>query len=407
MTTATDTHPDSQNLRDRMVDQLIADGHITTDEVAAAFRAVPRERFTPDKLGLDHAYDANQSPVTKRNERGQAMSSVSAPWLQARMIEQAHIREGMRVLEIGSGGYNAALLAEVVGPAGQVVTVDIDAEITDRAANRLAETGYSRIRVLQADGNRHIPGETTFDAIIVTVGAWDIAPSWLDHLRHDGILVLPLIMGGITRSIAFRRDGTQLVSLSAEVCGFVAMQGDGEHPDDEVVLDDPPNASVVLHFDGPPHADHALAADVLATEPVDVWTGETIAHKVSWADMYLWFASYMPGFCRITAADDSRLRTAGKFFFPYGNAHAQSLAVFIIRNLDDDSGAEWGARGYGPNPQHAAADMVDQIQQWNRTAGTLRPPTFTYVPGPAYATSTEPRTAALAKTNGTLLIHWM
>jgi len=31
----------------------------------------------------------------------------------------------MTVLEIGSGGYNAALLAEITGTAGNVVSVDI------------------------------------------------------------------------------------------------------------------------------------------------------------------------------------------------------------------------------------------------------------------------------------------
>jgi len=50
---------------------------------------------------------------------------LAAPWLQAMMIGQAGIAPGMRVLEIGSGGYNAALLREVVGASGSVTTVDV------------------------------------------------------------------------------------------------------------------------------------------------------------------------------------------------------------------------------------------------------------------------------------------
>lgn len=42
-------------------------------------------------------------------------SSISAPWLQAVVLEQAGLRPGLRVLEIGSGGYHAALLAVLVG----------------------------------------------------------------------------------------------------------------------------------------------------------------------------------------------------------------------------------------------------------------------------------------------------
>ncbi len=57
----------------------------------------------------------------------------------------------MRVLEIGSGGYNAALLREIVGDDGQVVTVDIDSEITDRATRTLAAAGYDDVEVITAD----------------------------------------------------------------------------------------------------------------------------------------------------------------------------------------------------------------------------------------------------------------
>jgi protein-L-isoaspartate(D-aspartate) O-methyltransferase len=41
------------------------------------------------------------------------------------MIGQAGVRPGMRVMEVGSGGYNAALLREIVGDGGQVTTVDV------------------------------------------------------------------------------------------------------------------------------------------------------------------------------------------------------------------------------------------------------------------------------------------
>jgi protein-L-isoaspartate(D-aspartate) O-methyltransferase len=41
------------------------------------------------------------------------------------MLEQAGIEPGMRVLEVGSGGYNAALIAELVGDAGTVISVDV------------------------------------------------------------------------------------------------------------------------------------------------------------------------------------------------------------------------------------------------------------------------------------------
>src|SRR5690606_28526389 len=54
--------------------------------------------------------------------------------------------------ERSSGGYNAAVLAELVGPGGSVTTLDIDPEVADRARARLAAAGYRRVRVLCADG---------------------------------------------------------------------------------------------------------------------------------------------------------------------------------------------------------------------------------------------------------------
>ncbi|WP_272948980.1 hypothetical protein [Kribbella capetownensis] len=40
---------------------------------------------------------------TRSDETRRTTSSISAPWLQARMLHQARIEQGMRVLEVGSG----------------------------------------------------------------------------------------------------------------------------------------------------------------------------------------------------------------------------------------------------------------------------------------------------------------
>lgn len=88
--------------------------------------------------GWQIAY-ADDVVVTRRDEHGKAISSVSAPWLQAVMLEEAGLGPGQRVLEIlGSGGYNAALMAELVGPTGEVTTVDIDPHVTARARRFLS-----------------------------------------------------------------------------------------------------------------------------------------------------------------------------------------------------------------------------------------------------------------------------
>ncbi|MFE7872706.1 hypothetical protein ACFUYE_20455 [Micromonospora humida] len=103
-------------LRAAMVAELGEDT-IRSEAVAVAFSVVPRHLFAPGEP-LDMVYDSNTPLVTKTGPDGKALSSVSAAHIQAVMLEQAGIEPGMRVLEIGSGGYNAALIAELVGPLG-------------------------------------------------------------------------------------------------------------------------------------------------------------------------------------------------------------------------------------------------------------------------------------------------
>ena len=98
---------DAARLRNELADALLAKGSITSGHVEDAFRVVPRHLFAPPGTSLKDAY-ADTTIRTKFDLSGTCLSSISAPWLQAIMIREAGVRAGMRVLEIGSGGYNAA-----------------------------------------------------------------------------------------------------------------------------------------------------------------------------------------------------------------------------------------------------------------------------------------------------------
>src|SRR5262245_30649536 len=107
-------------LRMRLVDQLWKNGALHQLEVDRVMRAVPRHHFLPQSV-LEEAYA--DAAIATHWENGVAVSSASQPSVVAIMLEQLCLAPGMRVLEIGAGtGYNAALLAELVGPAGSVVT---------------------------------------------------------------------------------------------------------------------------------------------------------------------------------------------------------------------------------------------------------------------------------------------
>lgn len=115
-------------LHQALVDTLQRDGSIQTPRVLAAFRAIPRHLFLPG-VALDKVYQ-NEPVATLRQPNGRALSSSSRPAIMALMLEQLRLEPGQRVLEIGTGtGYNAALLAHIVGETGHVTTIDIDQEL--------------------------------------------------------------------------------------------------------------------------------------------------------------------------------------------------------------------------------------------------------------------------------------
>jgi protein-L-isoaspartate(D-aspartate) O-methyltransferase len=397
----------ADEIRNALTDKLLSDGMITSLIVERAFRTVPRHLFVAEGTPLEVAYNAADSVAIKRDQDGVIISSTSAPFIQARMIEQAELGPGMSVLEIGSGGYNAALLAEVVGPGGRVVSVDIDQEVTDRARALLDATGYgSQVTVVQADAENPLPGlGEPVDAILVTVGAWDLSPAWLDQLSEHGTIVVPLRMNGITRSIAFRREGDHLVSTSAEVCGFVPMQGSGTHDERIFLLPDAHGHNVKLRFDGDVPQDISLLDGALATERTEAWSGVMVKHGVSFADLHLWFAGFLPGFCKLAVDEGTALAAERKSWFPFGVVRGDSFAYLAVRLALEGAGVEFGARAYGAHGKAAAIAMVEQIQAWDHQARDVAP-TFAYWPTSSDRTRIDEGAAMLEKAHGLVTISW-
>src|SRR3984893_11957908 len=140
---------DASRIHALLIDELAAAGAVRSPTVEAALRAVPRHLFLPD-VPLEEVY-RDQAIVTKRVD-GIRVSSSSQPAIMAIMLEQLDVRPGQRVLEIGAGtGYNAALLAHLVGPTGRVVTVDIDDDIVAAARQHLDAAGCERVQVVCGD----------------------------------------------------------------------------------------------------------------------------------------------------------------------------------------------------------------------------------------------------------------
>lgn len=219
---------DAATLRHALVEHLKQKRCITDARVEQALRDVPRHLFVPD-VTLEQAY-ADDAIVTKTIDE-MPVSSISQPAIVAIMLEQLALREGDRVLEIGAGtGYNAALMAQLVGARGHVTAIDIDEDIVARAVKNLESAGVANVEVICADGGFGYAPNAPYDAIIATVGIWDLSPHWFEQLREGGCFLAPLRFNAMQKSIAFRRIGARLISTSLRLCGFMRLRGKFQAP---------------------------------------------------------------------------------------------------------------------------------------------------------------------------------
>jgi protein-L-isoaspartate(D-aspartate) O-methyltransferase len=364
-----DTITDSpETLRARMVDRITAAGWAHTPRVAQAMRSVPRHLFVPD-APLIEAYD-DRAVIIKRGPDGKALSCASEPVVVAMMLDQLDIHPGQNVLEIGAGtGYNAALLADLAGPTGQVTTVDIDPEVTAKARRNLDTTGHRQVQVATRDGALGDPDHAPYDRIILTVGAWDIPTAWWDQLTPSGRLVVPLRWRGQTRSIAFTHTDGLMRSDSVQLCGFVPMLGqNGEHT---THLDT--HGHVELCWDEDQHIQPAALAGVLDRPQTSVWSGLSVGGDEPFDGIWLRLTATEPGTCRITASAEAI--DAGLLHRPAIPARSPalvdggSLAYLTLRRLTPQGAPasrwELGAAAYGPAGAQLAWRLCVQVRAWD------------------------------------------
>lgn len=350
-------------LRQETVEELIRNGDLVTPEIAEAMRQVPREAFAPD-VPLEVVYRPYDAVVTRTDENGTNVSSVSAPQAQAAMLEQADIRPGHRVLEVGSGGYNAALIAELVGPQGQVTTVDIDPFVVDRAREFLPAAGYPDVAVRQADAGAGVPEHAPYDRIIVTAGAWDVPPPWITELVDGGIIVVPLRLRGLTRTVALQRVGDHLESRSLRQFGFVPIRGAGENAG---MVWELRGGEITLAFGDAVDSDPALLEAVFADKRTDVWTGVRIGRTERLDSVQMWLVTMLPGLCWVKVdkeRDTGVVALAANRSMVLGAVDGANLAYLTTRATDDPDEVEYGVHAYGPEARRFADDIATYLQVW-------------------------------------------
>ncbi len=201
---------------DRLVETLSREG-VQNDAVLAAMRNVDRALFVPE-ASRDQAY------VNAPLSIGQGQT-ISQPLVVGLMTQALQLTPECKVLEVGTGsGYQTAILAEL---AATVVSVERHPRLAKRAAELLAELGYTNVSVHTGSGSAGWPEETPYDRILVTAGSPRIPIGPLAQLERGGRMVVPVGSRYEQRLIVVEKGPAGLIEHNLGPVRFVPLIGEG------------------------------------------------------------------------------------------------------------------------------------------------------------------------------------
>jgi protein-L-isoaspartate(D-aspartate) O-methyltransferase len=206
---------DYAELRQKMVREQIAAEGVRDAEVLRAMGKIPRHEFIP-QANRSLAYQDGPLPIG----HGQ---TISQPYIVAFMTEALELKQGMKVLEIGTGSaYQTAVLAEL---GAEVFTIEIINELCASAAALLKKLGYRKVHTRCGDGYRGWVEAAPFERILLTAAPEQIPQALLAQLKDGGVLIAPV--GGMRQHLVrVRRLGNLYKEESLLPVRFVPMVGE-------------------------------------------------------------------------------------------------------------------------------------------------------------------------------------
>lgn len=169
--------------KNALIENLITSGYLKSPEVIRAMQEVERTNFLSKEF-ISEAYIDRPLPIGE-------MQTISAPHMVAIMCEEAQLKHGQKVLEIGAGsGYHACIVSKITG--SNVFTIERHERLADTARSNLREAGCTKVQVRVSDGTLGYPEESPFERIIVTAAAPDIPKPLVEQLALGGKLLIPV-----------------------------------------------------------------------------------------------------------------------------------------------------------------------------------------------------------------------
>ncbi|HET9833211.1 MAG TPA: methyltransferase domain-containing protein [Vicinamibacterales bacterium] len=201
-----------------LAEEIRVSANIRSARLVDALATVPRERFLPRGPWHIRGVGDTGGPARRTDDADprhvyhDVAIAIDAdrnlyngqPSLIARWIDELAITQGEHVLHIGCGsGYFTSLIAHVVGPAGRVDALDVDAELAVRARVSLSDQPWVHVR--HSNGSSGLPAHV--NVVLVHAGATHVIEAWLDALADNGRLLVPLTVefpgmpGGIGKGV--------------------------------------------------------------------------------------------------------------------------------------------------------------------------------------------------------------
>ena len=200
----------------KMVNEQLRGRDIDDPNVLSAMIDVPRHLFVPARIrGL--AYEDGPLPIG----HGQ---TISQPYIVALMTQLLALKQGDRVLEIGTGsGYQAAVLARM---GAEVFTIEIVSVLGNQAKTLIKELGYEKVRVKIGDGYLGWPEFAPFNAIIVTCAPTQIPEPLKEQLAEGGRMVIPVGESGFQQLFLLTKKDGKIIREKIIDVRFVPMVND-------------------------------------------------------------------------------------------------------------------------------------------------------------------------------------
>ncbi|EGD34212.1 protein-L-isoaspartate(D-aspartate) O-methyltransferase [Capnocytophaga sp. oral taxon 338] len=204
-----------QGMRNLLVQQLQEREHypISDEKVLQAIRTIPRHLFL-DSIFEEKAYQDIAFPI----DAGQ---TISRPHTVAFQTELLQVREGQKILEIGTGsGYQSAVLITL---NVELYTIERQQELFKKTKIFFEKMGYIPKKMLLGDGYRGYLPQAPYDRILVTAGAPEVPKELLAQLKIGGRIVIPIGKGEQVMTVLVRLSPTEFSKEEYGTFGFVPM----------------------------------------------------------------------------------------------------------------------------------------------------------------------------------------